>query len=82
MALVSAADQRSSATKGATFEQHYSVAQLAKLWGLSDDFVRRLFLDEPDVVVFFKHRPGRRTYRTFRVPESVAQRVHRRMCRG
>lgn len=62
-----------------TFERHYSVEELTELWGMSDDFVRRLFLSEPGVVVFFKHRPGRRVYRTLRIPESVVQRVHRRM---
>ena len=62
-----------------TFERHYSVDELAELWGLSGDSVRRLFLNEPGVVVFFKYRPGRRTYRTLRIPESVAQRVHRQM---
>jgi len=65
-----------------TFERHYSVDEVAELWGMSDDFVRRLFLEEPGVVVFFKHRPGRRTYRTLRIPESVAQRVHRQMRKG
>ncbi len=63
----------------ATFERHYSVDELASIWGVSDDFVRRLFLHEPGVVVFFKHRPGKRVYRVIRVPESVARRVHRRM---
>jgi hypothetical protein len=62
-----------------TFERHYSVEELTELWGMSDDFVRRLFLNEPGVVIFFKHRPGRRVYRTLRIPESVVQRVHRRM---
>jgi transcriptional regulator GlxA family with amidase domain len=62
-----------------TFERHYAVDELAELWGMSDDFVRRLFLNEPGVVVFFKYRPGRRTYRTLRIPESVAERVHRRL---
>ena len=62
-----------------TFERHYSVDELASVWGVSDDFVRRLFLHEPGVVVFFKHRPGKRTYRVLRVPQSVAERVHRRM---
>jgi hypothetical protein len=64
-----------------TFERHYSVEELTQLWGMSDDFVRRLFLREPGVVVFFKHQPGRRVYRTLRIPESVAKRVHRRMRR-
>ena len=65
-----------------TFERHFSVEELSELWGMSDDFVRRLFLREPGVVVFFHHRPGRRVYRTLRIPESVALRVHRRMQRG
>ena len=62
-----------------TFERHFTVDQLAALWGMSDDFVRRLFLHEPGVVVFHHHRPGRRVYRTLRIPESVAQRVHTRL---
>jgi len=66
-------------TQETTFEKHYSIEELTQLWGMSDDFVRRLFLHEPGVVVFFKHRPGRRVYRTLRIPESVVQRVHRRM---
>ena len=63
----------------ATFERHLTVDQLAELWSLSDDFVRRLFLHEPGVVVFYHHRPGRRVYRTLRIPESVALRVHTRL---
>jgi hypothetical protein len=58
------------------------VDELSALGGMSDDFVRRLFLHEPGVVVFFRHRPGRRVHRTLRIPESVASRVHRRMQRG
>lgn len=65
-----------------TFERHYSVEELTELWGMSDDFVRRLFLHEPGVVVFFKQRPGRRVYRVLRIPESVAHRVHRRLTRA
>jgi len=65
----------------ATFERPYSVDELAALWGMSDDFVRRLFLHEPGVVVFYHHCPGRRVYRTLRIPESVAARVHTRLTR-
>ncbi len=61
------------------FERHYSVEELAECWKMSRDFVRRLFLREPGVVVFYNQRPGRRVYRTLRIPESVAVRVHRRM---
>jgi hypothetical protein len=62
-----------------TFERHFSVDQLSALWNMSDDFVRRLFLHEPGVVVFYHYRPGRRVYRTLRIPESVALRVHQRL---
>ena len=62
-----------------TFERHLSVEELAALWGMSEDFVRRLFVKEPGVVVFFNHQPGKRVYRTLRIPESIALRVHRRM---
>ena len=65
--------------EGTTFERHLSVEKLAELWSLSEDFVRRLFLHEPGVIVFCKQQPGKRVYRTLRIPESVALRVHRRM---
>jgi hypothetical protein len=62
-----------------TFERHYTIEELAEIWGMSVDFVRRLFLREPGVLVFWQQQPGRRVYRTLRIPESVAERVHRRM---
>ena len=62
-----------------TFERHYSVEELCEQWKMSDDFIRRLFLRESGVVVFSQARPGRRVYRTLRIPESVAKDVHRRM---
>ena len=61
------------------FERHYSVEELTQLWGMSEDFVRRLFLHEPGVVVFYRQQPGKRVYRTLRIPASIALRVHRRM---
>lgn len=63
----------------AAFEEHLSVEDLSKRWGMSQDFVRRLFMDEPGVVVFHNPRPGRRVYRTLRIPTSVAARVYRRL---
>jgi transcriptional regulator GlxA family with amidase domain len=62
-----------------TFERHFSPEELAELWGMSEDFVRRLFLHEAGVVVFYRQQPGKRIYRTLRIPASVALRVHRRM---
>ena len=60
-------------------EKHYSVIELATIWNLSDDFVRRLFRNEPGVVHITEHHPGRRRYEVLRIPESVALRVYRRM---
>ena len=54
-------------------ERHYSVNEIAKLWSLSPDSVRRLFRRERGVLVI-----GNR-YVTLRIPESVLERVHRRL---
>lgn len=64
-----------------TLERHLTVEELADSWSLSADFVRRLFLHEPGVLIFYNSRPGRRVYRSIRIPASVAQRVHDRMSR-
>ena len=34
----------SMASSEITFERHFSVKELSALWGMSDDFIRRLFL--------------------------------------
>jgi hypothetical protein len=64
----------------AALERHYSPDELGAMWALSADTVRRLFEREPGVLVI-EHTKGngRRRYRTLRIPESVALRVHRRM---
>ncbi len=64
-------------------ERHYSVAEVAELWNLSEDKVRRLFQNEPGVLVLGNAQPryGRHRYTTLRIPESVAERVYRRMLR-
>ena len=71
----------SEASSGAYSEQHFSVAQLAALWGLSQDTIRRLFRNEPGVLVIGNQnaRDKRRRYTTLRIPESVARRVHQKL---
>jgi hypothetical protein len=32
-------------------ERHYAIAEIAELWNLSPDAVRKLFLEEPGVLV-------------------------------
>jgi predicted transcriptional regulator len=58
-------------------EKHYTVEEIAEAWSVSPATVRRIFRDEPGVVVLaVETKPGRRPYRTLRVPHSVLQRVH------
>ncbi len=63
-------------------ERHYSVAELAATWNLSEDTIRRLFLCEPGVIIIHRPRRRARAYRTIRIPESVAQRVYERLANG
>jgi hypothetical protein len=61
-------------------DRHYSVKEIAELWSLSPDVVRRLFEREPGVLVLGDFdSPYKRRYRTLRIPQSVLERVHRRM---
>ena len=70
-----------SATVGPCFqERHYSPAELAEQWNLSEDTVRRIFEREQGVLIFENpERISSRRRRTMRIPESVAQRAYRRM---
>jgi len=60
-------------------ERHYTVAELSELWNLSTDAIRRLFQDEPGVLLIRNQRFRKRRYITILIPESVAARVHRRL---
>lgn len=60
-------------------EQHFTPQQIAELWGLSYDKILDLFRDEPGVIKIQNDPRKKRTYSTVRIPESVAQRVHRRL---
>ena len=61
-------------------ERHYSVPELAKIWFLSENTVRRIFLEEPGVLkLAHEETRHKRRYTTLRIPERIAQRVHRRL---
>jgi hypothetical protein len=61
-------------------EKHYSVPELAKIWFLSESTVRRIFIEEPGVLkLAHKETRYKRRYTTLRIPERVAQRVHKRL---
>jgi hypothetical protein len=59
--------------------RHYSPDDLGQLWGLSANTIRRLFEHESGVLQIANPRRGRRSYTTLRIPESVAERVHRKL---
>lgn len=62
-------------------QTHYTVAEIATMWHLSHDLVRTIFQEEPGVIVINeKVSTGRkRAYTILRIPESVAERVYRRL---
>lgn len=61
-------------------ERHYTPAEVAALWGISVDEARKVFRDEPGVLVIGSDSSvHKRRYTTLRIPESVLQRVHRRL---
>ena len=65
---------------GALDGRHYTVDEIAEAWKISRDKARRLFQNEPGVLVL-DNRGGlpRRRYRTLRIPDAVAERVYRRL---
>lgn len=59
------------------FEPHFRIGELAKLWALGRETVRKLVKDDPDVI---KVRMGRKKAHTiYSVPESAARRIHTRL---
>jgi hypothetical protein len=61
-------------------ERHFTPQELAETWGVSVETIRVIFRDEPGVL---KIGPDgtrfKRGYKTLRIPESVAERVHARL---
>jgi hypothetical protein len=59
-----------------------TVAQVAAIWQVSDDTVRRVFEDEPDVIKLGDENPrGKHRRITLRIPRKVMERVQRRLSR-
>jgi hypothetical protein len=62
-----------------TQERHYTPDELSGLWGVSAETVRNVFREEPGVLRLQQPTKGKRQYVLLRIPESVAERVHRRL---
>jgi AraC-like DNA-binding protein len=62
------------------FERHFSVRELAQFWGLSERTIRRIFAGEAGVIRWGRDESrSKRAYKTLRIPDSVAQRVYRKL---
>jgi hypothetical protein len=62
-------------------EKHFSPNQIAEAWGFDAKVIRNLFRNEPGVLKLGNDKSTyrKRAHTTLRIPESVANRVHRRM---
>jgi hypothetical protein len=61
-------------------EEHiFTVGEIAEKLQVKGDTIRRLFLNEPGVIVICFPRKGKRVYRTVRIPDSVLNRVLARL---
>ncbi len=70
---------RSEGLHRVALERHYSVPEIAGLWGISEKTVRRLFEGEDGVLRWGSSETTRkRGYQNLRIPESVLIRVHYR----
>ena len=70
-----------------TLDRHYSVQEVADLWGLNPQTIRKIFQYEEGVLVIEKPLPQltrtkRKPRATLRIPESVMHRVHERLGGG
>jgi len=72
--------QTASVTTQAYQDRHYTVAEVAEMWGLSENMVRKIFYREPGVIILGNDSSSssKRRYTTARIPESVILRVHKR----
>jgi len=68
----------------AALERHYTVAEIAEKWNLSETKVREMFTDEPGVLKTQLRtlRSRKRQNVSLRIPESALLRVHQRWTGG
>jgi hypothetical protein len=59
------------------FQRHYKIGELAEKWNLGRECLRKLFMNEPDVVRISMGK--RKKHTTYSIPASTAERVYRRL---
>jgi hypothetical protein len=60
-------------------DPHLTPEALGEAWGVSAQTIRNIFADEPGVLRIGQKKNGRRGYVSLRIPESVVERVHKRL---
>jgi hypothetical protein len=68
-------------------EAHLTITEISNLWNVSDDTARRIFEDEPGVLVIGepsrlvggRTRKYKRRYKILRIPRAVFARVEQRL---
>ncbi len=61
-------------------ERHFTAGEVADIWHFDVETMRRLFEREPGVVVLQAlPRKNKRPYKTIRIPQTVLDRVHKRL---
>ena len=64
-----------------SIEKHFTPDQLGKMWNFSGSTIRDLFREEPGVLIIDRpEKMHKRGYCSMRIPASVAERVHQRLC--
>lgn len=65
---------QSVAESSSANEKHYAVKEIMVMWHMGRETVRQLFIKEPGVIF-----SGGRQRKTMWIPQSVLDRVHRRL---
>jgi hypothetical protein len=73
--------QQTMTSSSTASDQYLTIAEVAERLKLNHETARRLFLNEPSVVVICNPRKGKRLYRTLRIPVAVYDRVVTRLTR-
>lgn len=68
-----------STSRVISLERHFKPRELAKIWAFDESTIRRWFEDEPGVLKIGRtvSRNGKRRKVSLRIPESIAEKVHR-----
>jgi hypothetical protein len=59
------------------FEKHYRIGELARIWGLGRETVRRLVKDDPGVIKVCMGKKN--SHMIYSVPESTARKIHTKL---